>query len=225
MNSPWGPEIRAILRKEWRSELRHRAGFLTSLFLSLITVFTLTFAFYGRQLSGEGAAGLLWASLLFASVSVVSRAFVAEEEQGTGDLLRLWARPHAVFWGKCLYACLQMGITALFSALFFLLLSGVTVQAPALLLASIVAGTFALAGTVTFCSALIGRGSARGSLAGVVSLPLLLPLIALGVTAGRAAFGVGTEATGWSATGGIALYAALTLAVTPHLFAALWREP
>jgi heme exporter protein B len=225
MNSSWSSEIFALMRKELRSENRSRSAAYTALMLSITTVFTLAFAFFGREMSGEGSAGMLWAALLFAGVGTLTRVFVSEEEQGTGDLLRLWARPHAVFWGKALFGMLQMVLTAALVSLLFLMLTGVAIAHPWLLFSSLLGGAAALAGTVTLASALISRGSNRGALAGVVALPLLLPLVALGVSAGRSAFeGLGLQ-SGWAACAGIWLYTLAVFAVAPHIFAAIWREP
>lgn len=225
MSSTWGPEIGAVIRKELMTELRNKSATVTALMLSVTTVFTLAFAFFGRQMTGDGAAGMLWAALLFAGVGTLTRAFVAEDEQGTGDLLRMWARPHAVYWGKAIFAFAQMVLTGLLVTLLFVVLTGVAIKAPAMLLTSIVGGAAALAATVTLVSALISRGSNRGTLAGVVALPLLLPLVALGVTAGRSAFDGISPSMGWSGTAGVWLYTLLVFATAPYQFAAIWREP
>lgn len=225
MSSTWGREVGAVVRKELRTELRNRSAGLTALMLSVATVFTMAFAFYGRELTGDGGAGLLWSALLFAGVGSLARAFVAEEELGTGDLLRMWARPEAVYWGKVSFSFLQMGLTGAAVSVLFLTLTGLQVAHVGVLVVSLAGGSAALAGVVTFSSALIARGSNRGTLAGVVALPLLVPLVALGVAAGRSALGEPTTVPKWDACGGIWMYAVLVLMVAPYLFAALWREP
>ncbi len=225
MSSTWGREVGAVIRKELMTELRNKSATFTAIMLSITTVFTLAFAFFGRQMTGEGAAGMLWAALLFAGVGTLTRAFVAEDEQGTGDLLRMWARPHAVYWGKAIFAFAQMVLTGFLVTLLFVILTGVTVKVPLMLVSSLIGGSAALAATVTLVSALISRGANRGTLAGVVALPLLLPLVALGVTAGRSAFDGISPSTGWSGSAGVWLYTLLVFATAPYQFAAIWREP
>lgn len=95
-------EAGAVFRKEWRSESRNRSALLTGWLLSFVTVFTLAFAFYGRELSSEAGAGMILAAILFAGVGTLTRVFVSEEEQGTADMLRLWSRPVAVFGASLL---------------------------------------------------------------------------------------------------------------------------
>jgi heme exporter protein B len=223
MSSSWADEARAVLRKEALTEMRSRAHAYTALMLAGVTVFTLAFAYFGRTPSAEAAAGMLWAALVFAGAGTLARAFVAEEEGGTGDLLRMWARPHAVFWGKTAYAFLQMTVTAALSALLFLVLTGAGAANVPLLAAMLLGGSAALAGAVTLVSALIARGSNRGTLAGVVALPLLLPVVALGTGAARAAID-GVSPHGWAACLGVWSYAVAVLAFAPYQFAAVWSE-
>lgn len=176
-------------------------------------------------MQGDAAAGMLWAALLFSGVGTLSKVFVSEEEQGTGDLLRMWARPHAVFWGKALFATVQMGITALVVLLEFLMLSGVNPKEIGLLALGLLGGVLCLAGIVTLSSALISRGSNRGALGGVIALPMLFPVLAMGVGSGRSAFEGSMRLAGWNSAFAMILFAFLVFCIAPYLFAAIWREP
>lgn len=224
MNSRWTPEILAVLRKELRTEMRNKSATYTAFMLSGVTVFTLAFAFYGRELTPEAAAGMLWVALLFAGVGTLTRAFIAEEEQGTGDLLRMWARPFSVFWGKVIYAFGQMVATAAVVTLLFFMLTGVGVQDYLLLMVTLMGGSLAFAGMVTLVSSLISRGNNRSTLAGVVAIPLLVPLVALGVSAGRNAIEGSFINAGWQSCTGVWLYAIVVLSMAPFQFAAVWSE-
>lgn len=224
MSSSWATEIGAVVRKELRTELRSRSATFTAFMLSGVTVFTLAFAFYGRDLTSEAASGMLWAALLLAGVGTLTRAFVAEEEQGTGDLLRMWARPHAVYWGKATFAFLQMVATSFVVSLLFFILTGVSVFSYLMMTLTLVGGSAALAGMISLVSALISRGSNRGTLAGVVAMPLLIPLVALGVTAVRASIDGNSQTAGWSSCAGVWMYTLLVLATAPYQFAAVWSE-
>ncbi len=217
-------EIRAVLAKELRTELRTKSGILTAGLLSVAAVIAMAFSVSGQKLAGDMAAGSLWVILLFSAAVSLPRAFVAEDEQGTGDLLRLVSRPHAVFWGKALYNLIQMALTGLVLALLF---GGLTDTEPTYLwlhLATLVAGCAALAGTVTLCGALVAQAANRWTLAAAVSLPVLLPVIALGVSASRVALGAGTLTAGTTGCVGLACYAVAGFAVGPYLFAAVWRN-
>jgi heme exporter protein B len=223
MQSNWTKEILAIFRKELTSEIRSLSDSYSALILGVATVFSLAFSSYGKVLDPHVAAGLLWTGLISTGIGGLSRGVLREEELGTGDLLRLWARPHAVFWGKALFNCAMMLLTAVLLSTLFLFLTEVTVTRPLIFAGSLLGGAVALAGVVTFCSALIARGSNRATLAGVVSIPILLPLIALGVGAGRASLGE-TIGNGAVSLMGTWAYAIAVFALAPHIFAFVWEQ-
>src|SRR5690606_20431982 len=110
----------AIFRKEVRGDLRQKGGPVTTLLFGIFTVVTLSFATFALKISPQLGAGLLGVALLFAAIVGLPRVVLIEEEQGTGDLLRLLAKPEDVFWGKALYNLAFMASTTLVvSVLFF----------------------------------------------------------------------------------------------------------
>jgi heme exporter protein B len=220
----WSREIKAIIHKELDSEVRSKAGLYTAGLFSVVTVVAIWFAAYNQRLSGTLAAGLLWVALIFASVLALPRSFVVEEEQGTGELLRLWARPHAVFWGKALFNLVQMVVTGLVLSLLFFVLTETPIHHMGLYIGSILGGCAALAGSSTLCAALASQASSRWVLVGAISLPLMLPLVAIGITATRAALGDASVSSGSIGCIGLGCYAVVTFATGPHLYAAVWRS-
>lgn len=224
MNSGWVSEIRAVFRKEWLSEQRSRSGFLTALLSSVLTVAAIAYGTFTKPLEASQAAGLFWVALSFSATVSLPRNFLSEEEASTADLLRLYARPHAVYWGKAAFNFVQMLLTASILTVLFVALMKLSVASPLLMLMSILGGAAALAGTVTFCAALVAQGSNRSTLVGVISLPVLVPLILIGIAAVRAAFGDGALDKGVSACAGLWLYAAAGFSIAPSLFAAVWRQ-
>lgn len=223
MKSAWMPEILAVLQKEMKTELRSRAGFLTSLLSSVLIVISLAYGAFGSKLEGTLAAGLFWVALIFAAVAALPRTFLAEEEAGTADLLRLAARPHAIFWGKALFNCIQILLTAVILVALFSVMMGLTIKVPLMLAVGLVGGALGLAGTVTFGAALVAQGSNRTMLVGVVCLPLMIPLIMMGISAFRVAFGQGEMAGGWASALGVWFYALLVFSIAPNLFAMIWQ--
>ncbi len=227
MSSSWRKEISALFVKEVQSELRGRSGLLNSLLFSLVTVVAVSLATFGHSISATFAAGMIWVALLFASSVALPRCFTLEEEQGTGDLLRLLARPHAVFWGKALYNLLLIFLVALVLGGLFLALVEIRGDRPVipwLFLLSLLGAAGALAGAVTLCGALVAQAANRATLAGTISLPLLLPVLFLGVNGTRAGLGDGVLETGLTASIGLLCYGVASLAIGPYLFAAVWKH-
>jgi heme exporter protein B len=223
-SSSWRDEISAIFLKEMRTEMRSKSGLLTAGLFSVVTVVAIAFASFGLTLQGQLAAGLLWVALLFSAVIGLPRTFTLEEEQRTGDLLRMWARPHAVFWGKSLFNLAQCLATAVILSTLFIMLTSLEVQNVGLYAGSLLAGCIALSATVTFCGALVAQASNRAILAGAISLPMLLPLIALGIGSLKVALGHGSLEGGLQSTAGLAAYGIAAYSAGPHLFAVVWRS-
>jgi heme exporter protein B len=236
LSSSWRREIGAVLRKEVQSELRSRSGLVTSALFGFCAVVTIALASFNTRLNNDIAAGLLWVVILFSSVLALPRTFLLEEEQGTGDLLRQFARPHAVFWGKALFNLLLNLTTAAVLTALFLGFTGLRVTVPWLLFLSVVAGCAALTGAVTLCGALVAGAANRATLAGAVSIPLLMPVLSMGVSGVRVALATGVFDNGPNrfaqdflfggtmATVGLVGYAVVSLALGPWLFAAVWKS-
>ncbi|MGH2947973.1 MAG: heme exporter protein CcmB [Solirubrobacteraceae bacterium] len=77
--------VGAFVRKDLRVELRTGESVPAMLLFSLSTFVLFHFALDRRSVDGELAAGVLWVTLLFASVLAMGRLFVAEREQGGFD--------------------------------------------------------------------------------------------------------------------------------------------
>ncbi len=223
MNSSWAREVAAILGKELRVELRGRVGLYSTLVFAVGAVTALGIASIRGEPSPSLAAGLLWVALLFACVVGLARTFLSEEEQGTADLLRLLANPGPVFWGKAVFNMLLLIAVALFVVPLFVLFVKVEVVAPFLLISGVLCGCAGLAAVVSMCGALASRAQGRGLLMGVISLPLLLPVLAAGITALRGAFG-DPSAESWSAVASLGGMAVAFSSLGPYLYAAVWKQ-
>lgn len=215
-------EIFALLQKETSVELRSRAGFLTAVMFSLVTVVALGLASMDEQVSGMMGAGVIMVALLFASVVSLPRSFISEEEQGTGDLLRLWTTAKTVFWAKAIYNLIFMAGIGLVTGIAYVALAHLNVTNWLQFLLCVLGVCISLSGTVTLCGALVSQASHRSLLAGAIALPLLLPLVFLGIAAMKAGLG-DASAHAWSAIGGLWCYAAASLLLGPILFEAIWK--
>jgi len=77
--------VGALLRKELLVELRTLES-VPGMSLFAVTTFVIFhFALNRNSVSGDLAAGILWVTLLFASILGVNRLFVADADQGGFD--------------------------------------------------------------------------------------------------------------------------------------------
>lgn len=222
MSSSW-TEATAVLKKEAVSEFRGKHGLFTTLLFGVVTVAALSIGTAKISLSPTVSAALLIVALLFAAITGLARTFVLEEESGTGDLLRLLARPEPVFIGKLVYNLLLLWTLALLLATAYVFFSGIPVMDIALFAAGLAAASAALAAAVSFCGAIVAGARSHAALAGVISVPILLPVVLIAVGALRIAFGEPGE-SGWTSVLGLLGLAVGFSAVGPHLYAATWKR-
>lgn len=190
----WLGEAAAVFVKEWRCEFRTRYALNT---LGLFAVTTLVVVSVGLgplgaapSISGSVLPVLLWLILLFAVTAGLPRTFVNEEETHTATALRLAATPSALFCGKLAYSfTLVAALEALVVPLYLAMLQ-LVVPAPALFLATLLAGGYGLAAGSTLIAAIIAQARGKGTLFAVLSFPILLPLFLLTIELTRAAVGV-----------------------------------
>ncbi len=168
----------AILGKDLRAELRTLQS-LPAMALFAVTTFVIfRFALDRTDLSGSLAAGVLWATLLFAAVLGINRLFVAEREQGGFDAIRLAPIDRSALFAAKAAAlvvyllALELIVVPVFAVFFLDSPSALPPLAPVLVLADL-----GLAATGTLVSSMAVNSRARDLLAPLVLLPLVVPLM------------------------------------------------
>ncbi len=181
----------AVCAKDARQELRRRIATLAVLFFAATALALTSYAIgpFGLPAADRPPlqAALLWIILFFAAATGLPRAFVQEEETGTGLALRKTLSGSLVLAGKSLFNFgLFLAIAAVVIPGFFLLLDW-TVASPATLAAAVLFGGYGLAVVSTFLSALTARAGQKNVLFVLVAFPLVLPLLLTAISATLAA--------------------------------------
>jgi heme exporter protein B len=166
---------------------------------------------------------LLWIILVFSALSGLSRSFVKEEEAGTMDVLRLSARPQAVFLGKLFFNLTLLGALELIVVPSFILLMKYEIEFPGFFVAMVISGGFGLGAGTTVVAAMVAQASARGALFSALSFPLLLPLMITAIKGcERAALGMDTA--GWPEVKIAVAYVIIMITMSLFLFPLVWEE-
>ncbi|MCE2503993.1 MAG: heme exporter protein CcmB [Chlorobi bacterium] len=215
----------AIARKDLYSELRTRYSLnATGMFVAVV-VTVVAFSIGPERLNPAITAGLLWICLFFASVTGLSRSFVVEQERGTILLLRLTAPSTPVYFGKLLVnMVLALVANGLIVILFLIFIPDAYGGDSGTLLVITFLLSMGLGAALTIVSAIIARASARSLLSTVLSFPIILPLIILGVDLlRRGADGKGLEVMIEELLL-ISAYIIVAIAMSYILFDMLWKE-
>ena len=171
-------DVGALARKDLLLELRAKET-LPSMLVFVIATLTIFHFALPRGTGHVAALGLLWVALVFTALLGLTRAFVAEREQGLFDALVLAPCDRSAIWlGKAIsvFAFLAAAeVVALPAfAVFFNGIDGRTVAAVALADVGI-----ATVGTLLGAMAVAGR--ARELLLPLLFLPLAVPIVVGGV--------------------------------------------
>jgi heme exporter protein B len=178
--------VRALVRKDLLLELRTRESVPAMLLFSISTFVIFRFGLDRETVSGDLAAGVLWVTLLFASVLGINRLFVAEQEQGGFEAFLLAPVDRtALFAAKALVLAgfLVAVELAAVPAFVILLLGPSPGQALPELLAVLVLFDAAVAVLGTLVGALGVRTRARELIVPLLSLPLMIPVVIAGAEA------------------------------------------
>jgi len=172
--------VGALVRKDLRLELRTRES-VPAMFLFAVSTFVLFhFGLDRDRLEGDLASGVLWVTLLFASVLGINRLFVAEHEQGgfDGFLLAPVDRT-ALFVAKAiaLFTFLVAVEIAAVPAFAVLLLGPPAGEALPELVAVLLLADVGIAVVGTLVGALAVQTRARDLIVPLIALPLLLPVV------------------------------------------------
>jgi heme exporter protein B len=172
--------VLAVLRKDLLLELRTMETLPAMVLFSIVTFVIFHFALNVATISGQLAAGVLTATLLFAAMLAINRLFVAEREQGGFDAFLLAPVDRS--------ALLIAKAAALFGFLvvlevfalpaFALLLLGPSLGRPLGGLVVLLAlADVALAVIGTLVSAIAVQTRARDLIGPIIGLPLLIPAL------------------------------------------------
>jgi heme exporter protein B len=180
-------QLRAILAKDLRAELRARHIWLGMGFFALLMLVVFNFAFDLRLENTVAVApGALWVAFVFAGVIGLGRTLAAEMEHGRMDRLLLCPVDRQVlFLAKLAGNLLFMGAVELVALPVFAVLYDVPVLVAGML-PVVLLGTLGIATVGTLLSAVAATTRAREILLPLLVFPLLVPVVIAVVKATQA---------------------------------------
>ncbi len=169
-----------VLRKDLRVELRTLETVPAMVLLALVTFVIFHFGLDRNSISGQLAAGVLTATLLFAAMLGINRLFVAEREQGGFDAFLLAPVDRtAMLLAKASALFIFLTVLEVIAVPAFAILLLGTSLGPALpgLILILILANLGLAVIGTLVSAIAVHTRARDLIGPVISLPLLIPAL------------------------------------------------
>lgn len=168
----------AIVLKDLRAEVRSRELMGVMLLFSLLSIIVFSFALeLDREVRREAVSGVLWVTVVFASVLGLNRSMALERENGSMDALLLSPISRAsIFAGKFIGNYLFTLAIGVLLLPIITLLYNVTVITPYGVL-GLLLGTWGISVTGTLLSAMTVQARAGEALLPIALLPVVLPII------------------------------------------------
>ena len=174
----FGRQVRALIWKEFLVEARARESVLASAVFALLVLVVFSLAFDLRVENAAAVApGVLWVTVMFASVLSLGRAFARERDRRTLDGLLLAPMDRSALYVAKLVANLAAMLAVVIVAVpASLALFNLRVDFP-LLIASLLLGSLGFAGVGTLFAAMAAHTRAREILLPLLLFPVQVPVI------------------------------------------------
>lgn len=178
MTTPFLKSVLAIVSKDLRSELRSRELLSSMALFALLSVLIFSFALeLDRLARQEVVSGVLWVTIVFASVLGLNRSLAMEREHGNMSAMLLAPINRTVIFGGKLIGnylfTLAVGLVLMFLMTF---LYNISLLHPWLLLI-VVLGTLGFSTVGTLLATMTVQTRARESLLPIIMLPIVLPVL------------------------------------------------
>jgi heme exporter protein B len=187
MNTSFWQAALSITRKDLRAELRSRELVNTMGLFALLSVLVFSFALeLDRVARQEAVSGVLWVTVVFASILGLNRSMAMEREQGSLDaLLMAPISRTAIFAGKLIGNFLFTLIVGLVLLPLMAMLYNMQLVQPWIVVVLLL-GIIGFATVGTLLATMTVQTRARESLLPIVMLPLALPVLLAAVNASTA---------------------------------------
>ena len=200
-STPFWRVVMGIIRKDFQAELRSRELIGSMGLFALLSVVVFSFALeLDRDARTEAITGVLWVTMIFASIIGLNRSMSLERDQGNLDALLIAPiNRAAIFVGKLVGNFIFTLVIALLLLPIMTMLYNVSLF-NGWLIAVLVMGTLGFTTIGTLLSAMTVQTRAREAMLPIVMMPIVLPLLMAGVMASSGILNASPQSN-WAAVG------------------------
>ncbi|MBC6936468.1 MAG: cytochrome C biogenesis protein [Chloroflexi bacterium] len=184
MKTPFLKAVLSIVRKDVQIELRSRELVSSMGLFALLSILIFSFALeLDRSARQEAISGVLWVTVVFASILGLNRSLAMERDQGNLDAMLLAPIDRvAIFFGKLAGNLVFALVVGLLLLPIMTILYNQNLLQPWLLVVLLL-GTFGFATVGTLLAMMTVQTRARESLLPIVMMPVALPVLLAAVRA------------------------------------------
>ncbi|GAB4315411.1 MAG: heme exporter protein CcmB [Phototrophicales bacterium] len=178
MNTPFIQVVFSILRKDLRTELRSRELVSSMALFTFLSILVFSFALeLDREAKQEAVSGVLWVTLVFASILGLNRSLASEREDGNMDAMLIAPVSRiAIYMGKMLGNFIFTVLVGVVLLPVMTVLFNFSMVQPAMVLILIL-GILGLSSIGTLLATMTVQTRSRETLLPIAMLPVVLPII------------------------------------------------
>ena len=180
-------EIKILLKLELRREWRLKTGILGILLHIVSAIYICYISFY--NIPEVTKPPLFWLIILFTTINGISKGFM-EEQRGFKVYLNQLVKPESIMVSKLIYNVLLMVFLSCVTMLFYFFFIGLEPMNYLNYTITILLSVSGISVIFTMVSAIAANASKPGMLVPIMSLPLVLPVILIGIKASERAMTV-----------------------------------
>lgn len=210
-----------LIRAEMETDLKKPVT-LAAACLQIVTIAML--CYLGNPNIGPRVwSSLFWISLIFGTLQASGKGFI-QVHRGRWIYINQLAPPAIIIFSKIIYGWLLVIVLSFINLLFFALLMDYPVNHSLVYFSIIVLASMGIGSVFTMISAIASKTKQPGLLAPVLSLPVIIPIVLVGMQGSLKALNPVLVSTAYYDLSLLAALNFLILVLAGILFTPLWRD-
>ncbi len=211
-------------KKDFRLEFRTRYAVNSILLFAVITLASVSFSIGPQGIDENLGASFFWVVLFFSSMTGLSHVFVREVEQKTDLVLKVYVNTSVVFWGKFIFnLVLLIALEVVLVPMFFFWFN-IKLGFPLLFFSSLLLSSIGLSVVSALIAGMIAKAGSKSALFAILSFPILLPLIIIGIRITTYCFYGINQSEILALHLSVISYDGIMMLAAPFLFKYIWRS-
>ena len=210
-----------LVRAEFQLDLK-KPAVLAAALLQMATMTLLAFLSQ-PNINAKVWSSLFWIILIFCTLQAISKNFLGENRARWISFNQL-SPPQNLLWSKMIYGWFTMTLLTLANLLLFAFFMGFPIQHPAAYFCNLTLVVAGIGSIFTLIGAIATKANQAGFLAPVLSLPVILPLILVGMQASNKTLNPVLVSSVWNDIALVGALDGLIIVLAVILFQPLWKD-
>jgi heme exporter protein B len=210
-----------LVRAEFQLDLK-KPAVLAAALLQMATMTLLAFLSQ-PNINAKVWSSLFWIILIFCTLQAISKNFLSVNRARWIYFNQL-SPPQNILWSKMIYGWFTMTLLTLANLLLFAFFMGFPIQHPAAYFCNLTLVVAGIGSIFTLIGAIATKANQAGFLAPVLSLPVILPLILVGMQASNKTLNPVLVSSVWNDIALVGALDGLIIVLGVILFQPLWKD-